>query len=171
MFLEFVFNVAERESSLSTVELSFLGGTILCMRSLLLHANRFQTRVIEESNWPQGIEPEEKKSEVEEMENCLVVFFCVEKGDGDKEMEALYEEILKTSSELGVKNLMISPFVHLSQNIADPKTAKSFYQKLLEKFTHTDFFVKSSHFGYHKSLLLDIKGYPGSFRYREFYLS
>ena|SRR3989338_1428997 len=138
------------------------------MRSLFLHVDKFATRVIEPSTWPLGIEPEQRKSEIEEMEKCLVVFFCVEKGDTEKQIEGIYQEILKTADEVKTKNLMISPFVHLSRQIASPEVAKERYQQLMAKFLGSEFIVQSSHFGYHKSLLLDIKGHPGSFRYREF---
>ena len=139
------------------------------MRSLILHADKFATKVIEESNWPEGINPEKRKSDSEEMEKCLVVFFCVENEDSEKQIDAIYQEILKTANEVQTKNIMISPFVHLSKNIAIPDVAKRLYEELMDKFIDSDFVVKSSHFGYHKSLLLDIKGHPGSFRYREFY--
>ncbi len=139
------------------------------MKSLILHVDKFATKLVEESKWPKGIIPEIKKSNKEEMTKCLVVFFCVEKGDTKKQVEAIYKEILKTAKEVNTKKLLISPFVHLSQNIAKPEKAKELYELLMSKFIDSDFTVKSSHFGYHKSLLLDIKGHPGSFRYREFY--
>ncbi len=139
------------------------------MRALILHANQFRTKVIAKSNWPKGIEPEKRKSLSEEMKECLVIFFCVEQGDTEKQLKKLYQEILKTSDEMKTTNLMIAPFVHLSQNIAKPNVAKELYEKLMKKFEKKPFTIKSSHFGYHKSLLLDIKGHPGSFRYREFY--
>lgn len=138
------------------------------MRGLLLHANRFQTEVIEESTMPQGIVPEEKKFAVEEMEKCLVCFFTVEKNDNHEQLDSFYQEIIKTSKEVGTKNLMISPFVHLSNDIASWEDSKAFYERLIDKFKDTDYIVQTSHFGYHKSLLLDIKGHPGSFRFREF---
>jgi len=139
------------------------------MRSLILHADKFATKVVEKSKWPKGVCPEEKKSDSEEMAKCLVVFFCVEDGDGKKQVDAIYDEILKTADEVKTKNLMISPFVHLSSNIAKPDVAKRLYEQLTGKFIGSDFVVKTSHFGYHKSLLLEIKGHSGSFRYREFY--
>jgi len=139
------------------------------MRALLLHANKFQTKIILESNRPKNIEPEIKKSDIEKMEQCLVCFFCVEQGDTKKQLTNFYQEILKTSKEVGTKNLVISPFVHLSNRIGSPALAKKLYLNLLDKFRGSNFNIKSSHFGYHKSLLLDIKGHPGSFRYREFY--
>lgn len=139
------------------------------MRSLILHTNKFATKIIEKSNWPKGIQPEEKRAHSEEMRKCLVIFFCVEEGDNENQVEAIYQEILKTADEVKTKNLMISPFVHLSKKIAKSTVAKELYELLMSKFIGSDFAVMSSHFGYHKSLLLDIKGHPGSFRYREFY--
>ncbi len=139
------------------------------MKALILHANQFRTKVIAKSNRPKEIEPEQRKSLSEEMKECLVIFFCVEQRDSEKQLEKLYQEILKTADEVKTTNLMIAPFVHLSKNIAQPTVAKELYEKLLRKFEKTSFTIKSSHFGYHKSLLLDIKGHPGSFRYREFY--
>jgi len=138
------------------------------MRALILHANEFATKVIAKSNHPKGICPEERKSNSENMKEGLVTFFCVEEGDTEKQLNELYHEILKASDEVKTANLMIAPFVHLSKKIAKPEIARKFYEILMEKFKKTNFVVKSSHFGYHKSLLLDIKGHPGSFRYREF---
>jgi hypothetical protein len=67
------------------------------MRSLILHADKFATKIIEESKWPKGIDPEKRKSDTEKMEKCLVVFFCVEENDGEKQVDAIYQEILKTA--------------------------------------------------------------------------
>ncbi|MCC6639353.1 hypothetical protein IT409_02230 [Candidatus Falkowbacteria bacterium] len=138
------------------------------MRALLLHGNKFKTTVVEESNYPEGIDPEVKKSGNEQMENCLIAFFTVEKGDGEDQLNKFFNELTSSLDQMGLKKIMIAPFVHLSNNIASPADSKYFYEKLMSKFSNTDYEVKSSHYGYHKSLLLDIKGYPGSFRYREF---
>ena len=43
------------------------------MRALILHANKFGTKVIAKSNWPKGIEPEKRKSLVEDMKNVFRV--------------------------------------------------------------------------------------------------
>ena len=138
------------------------------MKALLLHANKFVTKVVEESTKPIGIEPEKRKSQNEQMKECLVCFFTVEKNDTKDQAKNFYLEIIKTANELGTKNIMIAPFVHLSNNIESPNIAKDFYTDLMNRFSGSDYKISSSHFGYHKSLLLDIKGHPGSFRYREF---
>ena len=138
------------------------------MRALLLHANKFKSGIIEESNWPDGIEPEHKNQDIDEMSDCLVCLFCVEKEDGRKQLDEFYKEIIKTTEEIKTSNLMISPFVHLSSNIAEPSISKNVYDELVDKFKDTEYNIKTSHFGYHKNLMLDVKGHPGSFRYREF---
>lgn len=138
------------------------------MRALLLHANQFKTNLVSPSNWPSGIVPETKKTNSEHMSDCLVCFFTVENGDSEAQIQAFHHEIIKTAQEVGTKNLVLSPFVHLSHNIAPHETAKALAAALVNSFSDTDYTITTSHFGYHKSLLLDIKGHPGSFRYREF---
>ncbi len=138
------------------------------MRALLLHTNRFETKIIEESNKPDSIEPEKLSSGGEKMSEGITCFFTVEEGDDIGILDELLAEIIKMAKETGSSRLMISPFVHLSDTIAKPETAKMFYESLLEKFTGSDYEIHSSHFGYHKSLLLDVMGHPGSFRFRHF---
>ena len=138
------------------------------MKSLLLHANNFAVRIEEASNKPGGIIPENLNSSEENADDCLVAFFCVEMQDGAKTVNDLYIEIVKSADDFGTKNIVIAPFVHLSNNIADPSTAKELYINLVEKFEGSDYQITTSHFGYHKRLLLDVKGHPGSFRFRTF---
>lgn len=138
------------------------------MRALLVHANKFQSKIEELSTRPASIVSEDSVRPDRELSNCLVVLFCVEKGDTEQSLQKLYEEIQSMSHETKLKRIMISPFVHLSNTIAEPDVAKLFYEKLVSRFAGTDFEIETSHFGYHKSLLLDLKGYPGAFRYREF---
>jgi len=138
------------------------------MRALILHVNKFKTKVNFPSNKPRGIIPEKIKKNEREMKNGLVVFFCVEEGDTQKHAEQLYDEIYKASNEIKTKNVVINPFVHLSKNIAKPHEAKKIYEYLTKKVKNSELISKTSPFGYHKNLILDIKGHPGSFRYREF---
>jgi hypothetical protein len=59
------------------------------MRALLLHANTFQVKVVEKSTRPYGIIPEVQQSASEEMHQCLVVFVCIEKKDGEKQDDTI----------------------------------------------------------------------------------
>lgn len=134
------------------------------MRALILHANQFKSGLVQPSNWPVGIVPEEQKTAVEQMAECLVCFFTIETNDSAEQIQEFRAEIIKTAHEIGTKNLVLSPFVHLSNNIAPPEIAKTLAAQLVASFTNTEYTITTSHFGYHKSLLLNIKGHPGSFR-------
>jgi len=138
------------------------------MRALLLHTDEFKSDVVEKSTRPNGIEPEDVGENGRSMSQNLTVFFCVEAGDDDKKVASLFSDIVATANDFGTKDIMIAPFVHLSNKPAEPKLAKSLYNDLIKKLERTTFRFTTSQFGYHKSLLLKIKGHPGSYRYREY---
>ena len=102
------------------------------------------------------------------MSQNLTVFFCVETGDDEKKVSALFSDIVSTATDFNTKSIMIAPFAHLSNNPAEPKLARSLYENLVKRLEQTTFKFNTSQFGYHKSLLLKIKGHPGSYRYREY---
>ncbi|MBS3120803.1 hypothetical protein J4420_03740 [Candidatus Woesearchaeota archaeon] len=138
------------------------------MRALLLHTNRFESTLTEGSTRPKGIQPEERRATKEYMENCLTVLVCMEKNDSLDQVKALYEEIQKSANDIKVCNILIVPFVHLSHNVASPPQAKELSDTLVKQLSHPPFTVASSHFGYHKSWILDIKGHRCAYKYREF---
>lgn len=45
------------------------------MRSIILNTNKFAAEVVEKSKYPEGISPEKRNTQSEQMENCLVVLF------------------------------------------------------------------------------------------------
>ena len=139
------------------------------MRSLILHCNAFESKITARSTRPLGIVPERGNSVPVRMEECLTVLFCVEQSDTEQQLHQLYEEIVLGAGKLKVHNLMIAPFVHLSNNIAAPEKARELYHTLIQKFEGSEFTVSYSHFGYHKTWLLDIKGHRCAYKYREFY--
>ncbi|MBI2146924.1 hypothetical protein HYU19_00425 [Candidatus Woesearchaeota archaeon] len=138
------------------------------MRSLLLHANLFESKITMTSNRPIGIIPEDGVDPVKRMEECLLVLFCVEPQDTNLQVEQLHDEIVKNAKELNVERIMLGPFVHLAKTVADPETAKKRYFQLKAMFLTSPFAVDSSHFGYGKTFLMDIKGHRRAYSYREF---
>lgn len=138
------------------------------MRALLLHTNRFESRLVEKSTRPQGIQPELQRSTIERMENCLTVLVCIEKMDSDRHIDALYNEVVEAAKQMKVPNIMAAPFVHLSKNVAPPTRAKELFDQFVQRLAEQHFTVGSSHFGYHKEQLLDIKGHRLAYKYREF---
>jgi len=102
------------------------------------------------------------------MTDCLACFFTIESNDTETQLTELHAEIIKTAKDVGIDRLMLVPFAHLSHDLVPPEIAKAMYLQLVKMFDNSDFQVRTSHFGYHKSLELGIKGHPGSVRYREF---
>lgn len=140
----------------------------ICMRALILHTNQFSSTVVEKSTRPPGIVPEPMGESSRTLQQCVVVFFCVEKNDTLEFVHMLYQEVVAAAKDFKVHNILISPFAHLSKNIADTKLATKLYETFVSRFDLQKYTVQTSQFGYHKSLLLDIKGHPGAFRYREY---
>ena len=138
------------------------------MRSLILHANRFESRVNTPSNKPEGIVPDQKTASFEVMGEGILVFYCVEKQDTLDEANQLFDEVLRCCTDVKAKQVLIAPFVHLSNNIAPWSAVKDIHNYLLQRMAVTSLAVQTSHFGYHKSWLLDIKGHKYAYKYREF---
>jgi len=138
------------------------------MRALILHTDQFKSKTVEKSTRPEGIKSDPEGLGDREMQNGITVFFCVKKNDDSVKLNNLYNEILSAANDFKTQEIMIAPFAHLSNQTAEPKLAKKLYEELVLRFKETTFKIETSQFGYHKSLLLEIKGHPGSFRYREF---
>ena len=138
------------------------------MKALLLHSGRFRAYLQKPATRPKGIEPDPRNTKLEWMRDCLTCFFTIESNDTETQLAKLHAEIVKSAEDVGTNRLMIVPFAHLSNDLAPPKIAKAMFLQLVNMFENNDFMVRSSHFGYHKSLELDTKGHPGAVRYREF---
>src|SRR3989344_740456 len=139
------------------------------MKALMLHANQWLVRVESPSDRIGGCEPEVLREATEHMEECLVVLFHIEKGDSERQTESLCRDIRLLAESVGTTRLMVSGFAHLSHSRPDPETAKKlFLQVVATCKTWQGYEVRSSHFGWNKSLLLDIKGHPRAFNFRSY---
>ncbi len=140
----------------------------ISMKALLFHCKRYITKISRLSVRPKNLSPEPIRKKGWNCRDCIVVLLTVEKKDSiKKNCDELVREISKMSKEVGHKNIILLPFAHLSNRLADSgKSLKILVN--LESLLKKDFNVIRSHFGSHKSLLLDIYGHPGNVRYREF---
>ena len=82
-------------------------------------------------------------------------------------LEKTKEEIKNFAEDTKSKNIVIMPFVHLSNNIADSKKSMESIN-YIEDNLKNDFKILKSHFGYHKELLLHTFGHKTNVRFREF---
>lgn len=138
------------------------------MKALIFHCKEYKTEIVELANRPIKIKPEQIKNKQQKCKDCIVALITVEKGDQiEKFTSQMAEEIAKASNDVGNRNIAIVPFAHLSNNIAESADSLRALN-MIENVLKNNFDVIRSHFGSHKSLLLDVYGHPGNVRFREF---
>jgi threonyl-tRNA synthetase len=94
------------------------------------------------------------------LENLIVVFVSVEKGDNKITIEKAIEEIKSYSENLKVNRLLIYPYSHLSSYLAPPKYAFEIVQELETKSRKIINEVNRAPFGWTKSFNIKVKGHP-----------
>lgn len=67
---------------------------------------------------------------------------------------------MKIAEQLGVKNLVLFPFVHLSDEVSDPDTAKRIIEEFHQKLVSLGYPVDKAPFGWEKIFSLTSKGQP-----------
>ncbi|ENN96614.1 threonyl-tRNA ligase [Methanocaldococcus villosus KIN24-T80] len=124
------------------------------MKMLLIHADYLEfeakekTKIAEETDILKG-----------RMEDCLVCFIAVERGDNKNVIKPAIEEIDKVAKQLKVNNIVLYPYAHLSSDLSDPETAVNIL-KLLEEELKSRYNVLRAPFGWYKSFKLSCKGHP-----------
>ncbi|HYC34517.1 MAG TPA: threonyl-tRNA synthetase editing domain-containing protein [Candidatus Paceibacterota bacterium] len=137
------------------------------MRALLCHCRNYRSEVKRLSNTPAGIQPEKVKEKILEAQDAVVVLLTVEAGDRIEEfIPRLAEDIQIMAKDTAHNTLVLFPFGHLSNKLADSDTTLKALDLLEESLK--DFNPKRAHFGSDKKLLLDIFGHKGNVRYREY---
>jgi threonyl-tRNA synthetase len=137
------------------------------MKALLCHCRNYRSEVKKLSTTPIGIKPEEIKERIIEAQDVLVVLVTIEHEDNVyNSIPRLADEVRKMSKDTGHKNIVLFPFGHLSNKLADTDTTIKAMDLLEENLK--EFSPKRAHFGSDKKLLLDIFGHKGNVRYREF---
>jgi threonyl-tRNA synthetase len=127
------------------------------MRLLQLHAEFMEYEPIEEEL--NDAEKNILKLKIR-LENLIVVFVSVEKGDNKITIEKAIEEIKSYSENLKVNRLLIYPYSHLSSYLAPPKYAFEILQELETKSRKIINEVNRAPFGWTKSFNIKVKGHP-----------
>ena len=130
------------------------------MRLLLIHADYMEYEVKKKTK---VAEPFDGKGE--RVEEVLVVFTSVEKGDNEEVVKKAAEAIREVAEKVNAERIMIYPYAHLSSNLADADTAVNLLKKLEAELS--DFEVYRSPFGWYKAFKISCKGHPLSELSRE----
>ncbi|MET1124848.1 MAG: threonine--tRNA ligase [Archaeoglobaceae archaeon] len=130
------------------------------MRLLLIHADYMEYEVKKRTKYA-----EETDKVGERVEEVLVAFTSVEKGDNEEVAARAAEEIREVARKVGAERILIYPYAHLSSNLADAQTAVEILKLLESKLS--DFEVHRAPFGWYKAFRISCKGHPLSELSRE----
>ena len=131
------------------------------MKILLLHSDYIEYEVKKKTKFA---EPFEGKGE--RVDEALVVFVSVEKGDTEETALKAVDEIRDVAGKVNADRVVLYPYAHLSSDLADAETAVNLL-KFMEERLSDDFEVHRSPFGWYKAFKISCKGHPLSELSRE----
>ncbi len=131
------------------------------MKILLLHSDYIEYEVKKKTKFA---EPFEGKGE--RVDEALVVFVSVEKGDTEETALKAVDEIRDVAGKVNADKVVLYPYAHLSSDLADAETAVNLL-KFMEERLSDDFEVHRSPFGWYKAFKISCKGHPLSELSRE----
>ena len=99
-----------------------------------------------------------KKDEVS-LNDILVVFISVEKGDTVEMAQKAAKDTESFMKKLDRNTVLVYPFAHLSNNLESPKEAMKILD-LVCKSISGEYTVKKAPFGWTKKMSVDVKGHP-----------
>lgn len=157
------------------------------MKALFLHVNAYHTTVLRPSERIGACSPEALRFEddddtgegppkpshsrhvVERMEEGLLVLFQVEEHDQSRQIGRFRKDVERIARKVGAVRVMIGAFAHLSHSRPDPSVAKEIALLVVANCKAIEGLeVESSHFGYDKATILDIKGHPDAVKHRSY---
>lgn len=99
----------------------------------------------------------------DQMEECVVLFACVEKLD-EKNPEHVIasatKDVLERLGKLKVRKVMIYPYAHLTSSLGSPQVALSILKGLEESLGKESIEVLRAPFGWYKEFEIRGKGHP-----------
>jgi threonyl-tRNA synthetase len=141
------------------------------MRLLFIHADFMEYESKKKTKFAEELAEDRMKNRVEE---CIVIFTSVEKGDEGFEDELIknYVENLKDiADQLHVNRVLIYPYVHLTNHPSDPAFARDLVKELETAVKKAGYEVFRSPFGWYKSFTIAAKGHPLSELSREIHIT
>ncbi len=106
---------------------------------------------------------EEIEKKLKRVEECLVVFSSVEKGD-EEHFENVAEkaviEVESITEQLGTKNVVLYPWVHISNTPSRPDVALRVMKIMEASLKEKGFTITRAPFGWYKAFDIKCKGHP-----------
>ena len=126
------------------------------MRILLLHSDYIEFRALKKE-----IDiAEESNTELHRYEDIAVLFTCLESHDDENIIQKSLLEIKSSLDNLNCSHIVVYPYSHLSDNLANASKAVSLLNKFKIGLVGAGNEVNSSPFGWNKSFTISVKGHP-----------
>ncbi len=126
------------------------------MKLLMIHADKLEYWVKKRA----VKEAEEPEKDHLLIEDCLVVYTAVEKGDDENLVKNALEEIKNVSERVNAERIVIYPWVHLTSEPASFKKAEKLIDLLTTECKSHGFDVHRVPGGWYKAFEIRCKGHP-----------
>lgn len=139
------------------------------MKLLLWHCSELNYRDTIPSDRPKGIATVQSEKKCGHFVDVLVIFVSIEDIDTEHEVDEATDSIISTLDMLGCrKEVVVVPFAHLSQALAQPQKAVLLIADLEKRLESYGIAATVASFGYHKEFSLYYRafGHPGSVAFR-----
>ncbi len=139
------------------------------MKILSLHTDYIQFKPLKKA-LKKIAELSEEEKKLIKVEDALVILTAVEKGDTNVKgvVDELVLAIKDIAKQVNARNIVLYPYAHLSNNLANPEIAMEVLEKTEKAFKGLKGFnILRAPFGYYKEFELKVKGHPLSELSRE----
>ncbi len=127
------------------------------MKVLLLDVERIGYELIK----PEASVYEDSDEKSVNVEDAVAMMLSIEKEDDNGTADRALDDVMKFMKQLKRRRLVVYPFAHLSNRLADPKSAVKLIDYIYNNASKDgDLEVRKAPFGWNKKLSLEMKGHP-----------
>ncbi|MEM0049659.1 MAG: threonine--tRNA ligase [Candidatus Bathyarchaeia archaeon] len=126
------------------------------MKILQLHSNFIEYRPVEK----EIAIAEEAEPKVYRLEEVVVLFTCVERGDTPENAHRAINEIKEFLDKVKANRILIYPYAHLSADLASPSEAIKILREMESYARELGIEVYRAPFGWCKEFSISVKGHP-----------
>ncbi len=126
------------------------------MRILQLHSDFIEYKPIKRE--AKTAEKCERKRH--RLEDLVVLFTCIEKGDDEAVARKAVEEVGASLEKLKVNRILIYPYAHLSSDLAEPSDALRILKEMEKNAKDSGLETHRAPFGWNKQFSVSVKGHP-----------
>ena len=132
------------------------------MRLLFIHSDHLEFEARDEAG-PDGLAETEGVPMEGRMEECVTAFISVE-SDDESDLDGVVAnattELQDVTGQLNTNRVVLYPYAHLSEDLANPDAAKTVMRNLESELEAEGYEILRAPFGWYKSFEVSCKGHP-----------